>query len=92
MCRNIKRLYPLDPPVTEEEIRAAALQYVRKISGMQKPSAENEQAFYAAIDAISASSNHLLNSLNTKTKPIPREKLTNQAKQRGEKRFPNRES
>lgn len=89
MCRNIKRLYPLDPPVTEEELRSAALQYVRKISGMQKPSTVNEEVFTAAVEAVTTASQQLLSALNTNHKPITREELATRAKQRGEKRFQN---
>jgi hypothetical protein len=65
MCRNIKTLFNFEPPVAEEEIRAAALQYVRKISGFNKPSKANEAAFLAAVDAIAAVSTTLLASLET---------------------------
>jgi hypothetical protein len=65
MCRNIKPLFNFDPPVTEEEIRAAALQFVRKVSGFNKPSKTNEAAFFAAVDAIAVASNTLLGSLVT---------------------------
>ena len=66
MCRNIKTLFPFDPPTTEEEIRAAALQYVRKISGFAKPSKANEEVFVAAIAQISEASARLIRSLETK--------------------------
>ena len=72
MCRNIKTLYNFDPPATEEEIRSAALQYVRKISGFHKPSKANEAAFIAAVDAISAASSKLLRSLDTNAPPKSR--------------------
>ncbi len=65
MCRNIKSLYNYEPPATEAEIRAAALQYVRKISGFNKPSKTNEAAFQAAVDAVTAVSAELLSSLVT---------------------------
>jgi hypothetical protein len=65
MCRNIKPLYHFDPPVTDEEIRAAALQFVRKISGFNKPSQANEAAFLAAVETIAAASANLLDSLET---------------------------
>ncbi len=65
MCRNIKTLYNFDPPVTDDEIRAAALQYVRKISGFSHPSQANEPAFHAAVDAIAAVSTDFLNALQT---------------------------
>jgi hypothetical protein len=65
MCRSIKPLYNFDPPVTEDEVRAAALQFVRKISGFHKPSKANEEAFVAAIDEIAGASSRLLHSLET---------------------------
>ena len=65
MCRNIKMLFNFDPPVTPEEIRAASLQFVRKISGFNKPSKANEEAFLSAVDAIAGISTQLLNSLET---------------------------
>jgi hypothetical protein len=69
MCRNINTLFNFDPPATDDEIRAAALQFVRKISGFNKPSKANEAAFLAAVDAITAASSHLLDSLNTNAPP-----------------------
>ena len=65
MCRNIRTLYNFDPPATEEEVRAAALQYVRKISGFTKPSRANEEAFARAVDAVAHASMHLLHDLST---------------------------
>ena len=65
MCRNIRTLYNFDPPATEDEIRAAALQYVRKISGFTKPSRANEEAFERAVDAVAHASLHLLTELET---------------------------
>jgi hypothetical protein len=65
MCRNIKTLFNFDPPVTEDEVRAASLQFVRKITGFNKPSKANEAAFLAAIDEIAGISNRLLRSLET---------------------------
>lgn len=73
MCRNIKTLYNFDPPVTEDEIRAAALQYVRKISGYTKPSKANEAAFNAAVESIAAASSRLIRSLQTNASPRNRE-------------------
>ena len=73
MCRNIKMLFNFDPPVTPEEIQAASLQFVRKISGFNKPSKANEEAFFAAIEAISAVSTQLLSSLETNAPPKNRE-------------------
>ncbi|MBE0408830.1 MAG: DUF2277 domain-containing protein [Anaerolineales bacterium] len=69
MCRNIKALYNFDPPVTEAEMRAAAMQYVRKVSGFNKPSKANERAFQIAVDEITAATMDLLNSLVTKKPP-----------------------
>ena len=69
MCRNIKTLFNFEPPATEEEIRAASLQFVRKVSGFNKPSKANEAAFLAAVDAIAAISSNLLNSLETSAPP-----------------------
>ncbi len=65
MCRNIKTLYHLDPPATDEEIRASALQYVRKVSGFVRPSAANSDAFDAAVEEVAAASRRLLDSLTT---------------------------
>ena len=73
MCRNIRTLYNFDPPATEEEIRAAALQYVRKISGFNKPSRANEDAFAAAVDAVAEASSRLLAELRTTAPPRDRE-------------------
>src|SRR5919205_1112016 len=73
MCRNIKPLFNFEPPVNDEEIRAAALQYVRKISSFNKPSKANEVAFYAAVDEIAAVSSTLLASLQTNAPPRNRE-------------------
>ncbi|MEO8129024.1 MAG: DUF2277 domain-containing protein [Bryobacteraceae bacterium] len=87
MCRNIKNLYNFDPPVTEEEVRAASLQFVRKISGFQKPSKANESAFLAAVDEIAAVSTRLLTSLETNTAPKNREEEAEKAKARSAARF-----
>ena len=73
MCRNIKMLFNFDPPVTEDEVRAASLQFIRKISGFNKPSKANEAAFLAAIDAVAAISTQLLSSLETNAPPRNRE-------------------
>jgi hypothetical protein len=72
MCRNIKPLYNFEPPATEDELREAALQYVRKISGFNKPSKANEAAFYAAVDAIAAISGGLFTALETNAQPKDR--------------------
>jgi len=87
MCRNIKMLFNFDPPVTEEEIRAASLQFVRKISGFSKPSKANEPAFLAAIDEVAAASTRLLHSLETTAAPRNREEEAAKAKARGAARF-----
>ena len=73
MCRNIKPLYHFEPPANEEEIRAAALQYVRKISGFNRPSQANQAAFEAAVQAVAAASQTLLDSLKTAAPPRSRE-------------------
>jgi hypothetical protein len=88
MCRNIKMLFNFDPPVTGEEIRAASLQYVRKISGSTKPSKANEAAFLAAIDDVAAASARLLLSLETTAVPKNREEEAAKAKARSAQRFP----
>ena len=87
MCRNIRTLYNFEPPVTEDEIRAAALQYVRKVSGFSKPSKANEAAFNAAVDEIAAVSRRLLASLETTAPPRDREEVAIQAKLRSARRF-----
>jgi hypothetical protein len=87
MCRNIKMLFNFDPPVTTDEVRNASLQYVRKISGFNKPSKANEAAFNAAIDEIADASRRLLTRLETSASPRSREEEAAKAKARGEKRF-----
>jgi hypothetical protein len=87
MCRNIKTLFNFDPPVTEEEVRAASLQFVRKISGFTKPSKGNEPAFLAAVDEIASISNRLLHSLETNAPPKNREEEAAKAKARAAQRF-----
>lgn len=88
MCRNIKILFNFDPPVTTNEIRAASLQFVRKISGFNKPSKANEEAFTAAIEAIAGISAELLRSLETNAPPKNREEEAAKAKARSAERFP----
>jgi hypothetical protein len=88
MCRNIKMLFNFDPPVTPEEIRAASLQYVRKISGFNKPSKANEAAFAAAVDEVAAVSARLLASLETQAPRRSREEEAAKAKARSAARFP----
>jgi len=87
MCRNIKTLFNFDPPVTEEEIRAASLQFVRKISGFNKPSKANEGSFLAAVEEIAGISTRLLRSLETNAPPKNREEETAKAKTRAAERF-----
>jgi hypothetical protein len=86
MCRNIKTLFNFDPPVTTEEIRAASLQFVRKISGFNKPSKINEAAFLAAVDEVAGISTRLLHSLETHAPPKSREEEAEKAKARGDSR------
>ena len=88
MCRNIRPLFNFDPPVTEDEIRAASLQFVRKISGFQKPSQANEAAFHRAVDEVAAASARLLNSLETTAPHRDREEEAAKARARGLARFP----
>src|ERR687890_1665155 len=87
MCRNIKPLFNFEPPVNDEEVRAAALQYMRKISGFNKPSKANEVAFYAAVDEIAAASSRLLASLKTNTPAKNREVEAAKARARAARRF-----
>ena len=87
MCRNIKTLFNFDPPVTEEEIRAASLQFVRKISGLNKPSKANEATFQAAVEEIAGVSTRLLHSLQTTAPPKNREEEALKAKARAAERF-----
>jgi hypothetical protein len=87
MCRNIKTLFNFDPPVTEEEVRAASLQFVRKISGFTKPSKANEEAFQAAVDEIAGISIRLLLTLETNAPPKNREEEAAKAKARSAERF-----
>jgi hypothetical protein len=87
MCRNIKTLFNFDPPVTDEEVRAASLQFVRKISGFNKPSKANESSFFAAIDEIAGISSRLLRSLETNAPPKNREEEAARAKVRSAERF-----
>ena len=87
MCRNIKMLFNFEPPVTETEVRAAALQYVRKISGFQKPSKANEAAFAAAVDEVAQASSRLLVALETVAPARSREEEAAKAKARSIERF-----
>ncbi len=88
MCRNIKTLFNFEPPVTDEEIRAASLQFVRKVSGFNKPSKVNEAAFLAAVDQVAAVSRNLLSSLETNSPPRNREEEAAKARARAAQRFP----
>jgi hypothetical protein len=88
MCRSIKTLFNFEPPVTDEEIHAASLQFVRKVSGFAKPSKANEAAFLAAVDEIAAISRSLLSSLETNAPPRNREEEAAKARARIAQRFP----
>jgi hypothetical protein len=87
MCRNIKMLFNFEPPVTEDEIRAASLQFVRKVSGFNKPSKANEEAFLAAVEGIAAISGKLLGSLSTNAPSRNREEEAAKARERTYQRF-----
>jgi hypothetical protein len=87
MCRNIKTLFNFDPPVTDDEVRAASLQFVRKITGFNRPSKANEAAFLAAIDEIADVSGRLLRALDTAAPPKNREEEAAKAKVRAAERF-----
>jgi hypothetical protein len=87
MCRNIHTLFNYEPPATDEEIRDAALQYVRKISGFSKPSRANEAAFERAVDAVADASARLLDELVTTAAPRDREREAARARERAERRF-----
>lgn len=92
MCRNIKLLFNFDPPTTHEEIRAAALQFVRKVSGFNKPSRANEAVFLAAVEQIAAASTTLLRSLESSAPPKNREEEAAKARIRYVQRFPARQA
>jgi hypothetical protein len=87
MCRNIKTLFNFEPPATDEEIRAASLQFVRKVSGFNKPSKANEAAFQRAIDEVARSARRLIDSLETSAEPRNREIEAERAKARAAQRF-----
>ena len=87
MCRNIKPLFNFTPPATEEEIRAAALQFVRKVSGSTRPSKANQAAFERAVDQVAAAARELLDSLDTTAPPRTREEVAAAARARSAKRF-----
>ncbi|MGI9302332.1 MAG: DUF2277 domain-containing protein [Gammaproteobacteria bacterium] len=87
MCRNIKTLFNFDPPATEEEIRASALQFVRKLSGFPKPSQANEAAFQTAVEEVTQAAHRLIDSLVTNTPPKNREQEAAKARARVARRF-----
>ncbi len=87
MCRNIRTLYNFEPPATEEEVRGAALQYVRKISGFNKPSQANAEAFDRAVEEVAAVSARLLGSLSTSARPKDREVEAAKARARAQQRY-----
>jgi hypothetical protein len=87
MCRNIRTLHNFEPPATEEEVRGAALQYVRKVSGSQKPSKANEPVFERAVDEVAAITSRLLEELVTNAPPRDRDVEAARARARAEKRF-----
>ena len=87
MCRNIKTLANFQPPATDDEIRASALQFVRKLSGTNRPSRANEAVFDAAVEEVTAAARRLVDSLNTSAPPRNREEEARKAKERAVKRF-----
>lgn len=87
MCRNIKTLFNFDPPATTDEVNASALQFVRKLSGMNKPSKANEEAFQLAFERVSAAAQEMLNTLSTNAPPRDREIEAQKAKERSAARF-----
>ncbi len=87
MCRNIKTLYNFDPPATSDEVRAASLQFVRKLSGFNKPSKANEEAFELAVERVSAAAREMLNTLVTNAPPRDREVEAAKARERSAARF-----
>ena len=92
MCRNIKTLFNFDPPATDEEIRAASLQFVRKLSGFNAPSKANEAAFDEAIDEVAAIARRLIDSLTTNSAPRNREEVAARARERAAERYGPRAS
>jgi len=87
MCRNIRTLYNFEPPTTDDEVRAAAIQYVRKVSGMNKPSRVNEAAFERAVDAVAHATYHLLEELVTAAPPRDRERDAERRRARAAERY-----
>jgi hypothetical protein len=89
MCRSIKTLFNFEPPATDDEVRAASLQFVRKLSGFAKPSRANEAAFEAAIDEIAAAAQRLLDGLTTQAPPRDREDVAARAREKAAQRYAN---
>ena len=89
MCRNIKLLFNFDPPATTDEVQASSLQFVRKLSGMNKPSRQNEEAFNLAVERVAAAAQEMLNSLTTTAPPRDREIEAARAKERARLRYGN---
>ena len=87
MCRNIKTLFNFDPPATSDEVNASALQFVRKLSGMNKPSKANEEAFQLAFERVAAAAQEMLNTLSTNAPPRDRETEAQKARERSAARF-----
>lgn len=87
MCRNIKTLFNFEPPATTDEVNASALQFVRKLSGMNKPSRANEEVFYLAMERVAAAAQEMLNTLSTTAPPRDRETEAIRARARAEQRF-----
>ena len=87
MCRNIKTLFNFEPEATPDEVRAASIQFVRKLSGFTKPSAQNEEVFTQAVDEVQAAAQKLLDGLQTKASPKNREEEAAKARERNRKRF-----
>ena len=92
MCRNIKTLFNFDPPATDEEVRAASLQFVRKLSGFNAPSKANEAAFDEAIEEVAAIARKLIDSLTTNASPRNREEVAARARERAAERYGTRAS
>ena len=90
MCRNIRLLFNFDPPATTDEVNASALQFVRKLSGFNKPSKQNEEAFYLAVERVAAAAQEMLNTLTTTAAPRDREIEAARARERSRQRFANR--
>ena len=89
MCRNIKTLFNFDPPATTDEVQASALQFVRKLSGMNKPSKSNEEAFNLALERVAAAAQEMLNTLHTTAPPRDRDMEAEKARERSRLRFGN---